>query len=99
MRASSGINELGGDANAFSTLAYGTFEHVAHAQFAADLLHIDRSTFVRERGVARDDEQSANATERGDDFFDHAVGEIFLLRVARHVLERQNRDRWLLGKR
>ena len=37
--------------------------------------------------------------ERGDDLLDHAVGEIFLLRVAAHVLERQHRDRRLVGER
>ena len=37
--------------------------------------------------------------ERGDDLLDHAVGEIFLLRVAAHVLERQHRDRRLVGQR
>src|SRR4051794_9110082 len=37
--------------------------------------------------------------KRGDDLFDHPVGEIFLFRVAAHVLERQYRYRRLVGQR
>src|SRR4051794_34483568 len=36
-----GLNELAGDANAVPRLAQAAFEHVAHAELAADLLHID----------------------------------------------------------
>jgi hypothetical protein len=36
--------------------------------------------------------------ERGDDFLDHAVGEVLLLRVAAQVLEWQHRDRRLVGQ-
>ena len=39
------------------------------------------------------------ARQRGDDVLDHAVGEIFLLRVAAHIGERQHRDRRLVGQR
>jgi hypothetical protein len=34
-----------------------------------------------------------------DDLLDHAVGEILLLRVATHILERQRRDRRVTGQR
>jgi hypothetical protein len=37
--------------------------------------------------------------QRGDDLLDHAVGEIFLLRVAADVLKWQNSDRRLVGER
>ena len=36
------IDELAGDAHAIRRLAHAAFEHVAHAEFAADLLHVDR---------------------------------------------------------
>jgi hypothetical protein len=35
--------------------------------------------------------------ERGRDLLDHPVGEIFLLRIAAHVLKGQHRDRRLVG--
>jgi hypothetical protein len=44
-------------------------------------------------------EEVADATERGGDFLDDTVGKIFLLRVAAHIVERQHRDRWLVGQR
>jgi hypothetical protein len=33
------------------------FEYIPHAELAPNPLHIDRATFVREAGVAGDDEQ------------------------------------------
>jgi hypothetical protein len=40
------------------------------------LLHIDRLALLRKAGIAGDDEEPGDARERGDDFVDHAVGEI-----------------------
>jgi hypothetical protein len=68
------------------------FEHIAHAQFARHLLHIDRTPFVGEARITRDDKQPADARQRRDDLLDHTVGEIFLFRVATHILKRQHRD-------
>ena len=42
MRAGRGIDQLRGDAHALAGLAHRAFEHVAHAEFAPDLLHVDR---------------------------------------------------------
>jgi hypothetical protein len=53
--------------------------------------------YVKAR-IASDDEEPADAGERGDDLFDHAVGEIFLLGVAAHIGERQRCDRRLTGQ-
>src|SRR5271169_6256076 len=65
-------------------------EHVAHAKLAANLLHIDGLPFVRKTRIAGEDEQPADARQRGNDVLDHAVGEVLLLRVAAHILERQD---------
>ena len=35
------VDQLAGDAHPAAGLAHAAFEHVAHAQFAADLLHVD----------------------------------------------------------
>ncbi len=80
-------------------LAHAALEHVAHAELAADLLHVDGPALVGEARVAGDHEQPADARQRGDDVLDDAVGEVLLLRVAAHVLERQHGDRRLVGKR
>jgi len=55
--------------------------------------------FVRKTRIAGDDEQPPYARECGDDLLDHAVGEIFLLGVAAHILEGQDGDRRLVGQR
>src|SRR5438552_7186611 len=99
MRAGFGIDQLRGDAHPVAALAHAAFEHIAHAEFAADLLHIDRLALVGEARIAGDDEEPADAAERGDDLLDHAVGEILLLRVAARILERQDGDRRLVRQR
>jgi hypothetical protein len=48
MRAARRIDQLAGDADAFSRLADAAFEHVAHAQLAPDLLHVDRPAAIDE---------------------------------------------------
>ena len=78
---------------------HAAFQHVAHAEFAPDLPDVDRPALVGERGIARDHEQRLEARQRGDDVLHHAVGKIFLLGIAAHVLERQHRDRRFVGER
>jgi hypothetical protein len=51
------INKLRRDAHPITGLAHAAFEHIAHAEFPSDLLHIDRAALVGEAGVARDDEE------------------------------------------
>ena len=91
--------QLPGDTHPAAAFAHAAFEDIAHAQFAADLLYVDRLALVGEARIAGDDKEPADAREGGDDLLDHAIGEIVLLRVARHVLERQYRDRGLIGQR
>ena len=98
MRHRRGIDELRGDANARAHPANAAFEHIAHAELAADLLHVDRAALVGEGRVARDDEQMPVAGQPGDDVLDHPVGEELLLGIRAHVLEGQDRDRGPVGK-
>src|SRR5215472_1391194 len=86
-------------AHAIASLAHRAFKEVAHPQFAPDLLHINGLSLVGEARVASEDEQPADARQRGDDLLDHAVDEIFLLGIAGNVLERQDRDRRLVWNR
>src|SRR5215467_891371 len=98
MRGGFGVDQLPGDPNPAAGLPHRTFKDIADAEFAPDLLHIDRLTLVRKARIASDDEEPADATERSNDFFDHSVGEILLLGVAAHILERQHRNRRLIGQ-
>src|ERR1051326_6698905 len=99
MRAGFGVNQLRGNSNSITALSDGAFEHVADAQFASDSLNIYRLSFVGKRGITGDNEQPTNTGERGDDFLGHPVYEVVLLRVAAHILERQDGNRWFVWKR
>jgi len=87
MRPVCRIDQLGSDAHASARSAHRALENVTHAELAPDLIHIDGLAFVGEGGIASDDEKPADAGQCGDDLLDHAVGEIFLLRVAAHIGE------------
>ncbi len=97
MRAGGGVDELTGDPQAVARLANAAFQHVAHAEFAADLLYVDGAALVGEARIPRDHEELPEPRQRRNDVLDHAVGEVFLLRVARHVDEGQHGDRRLVG--
>src|SRR5262249_23005915 len=88
VRACRGLDELRGDPKAVAALAHAALHHVADAELAPDFANIDGLALVRERRVAGDDEEPAKPGEARDDLFHHAVGEVLLLRVARHVRER-----------
>ena len=78
-----GIDQLHRDAHPVAGLAHAAFDDVLHAELARDLLHVHRLALVLERGVARDDEQVAEARQVGQDVLGQAVGEEFLLRRRR----------------
>ena len=99
MRGGFGFDQLCGDADPVAALAHRAFEDIADTELAPDLAHADRLPLVGKAGVAGDHKQPADAAECGNDLLDHAVGKIFLLRVAAHVLKRQHRDRRLVGQR
>jgi hypothetical protein len=88
MGAGRRVDELAGDAHAVAGFPDRAFEHVTHAQFARQLLHIDGPALVGKARIAGDYEEPWQPGDRRRDLLDHAVGEIFLLGVARHVLER-----------
>src|SRR4051812_908788 len=79
-------------------LTHRAFQHIAHTEFTADLPHVYSLAFISEAGTARDHEQPADARQRRDDLLDYAVGEILLLRITAHMLERQHRNRRLFGQ-
>src|SRR5208282_2714002 len=60
MRSSRGINELPGYSQPISRFTHAAFKHVADAQLAPDLFHVDVSSLVRKARIARDDSQPAH---------------------------------------
>src|ERR1700731_2610065 len=56
MMAARRVDKLRCDAHARASLSHAAFEHVAHAEIAADFAHVCRFAFVSERPIARDDE-------------------------------------------
>jgi hypothetical protein len=87
------VDQLRGEADAIGRLAHAALQHVAHAEIAGDLPHVNRPVLVDEGRVAGDDEQPPEARQRGDDVLDHAVGEVLLVGVIRQVGERQHGNR------
>ena len=57
---------------------------------------LQRLALVGEAGVAADHEQAADLAQIGDDVLGDPVGEILLLRIAAHVVERQDGYRGLV---
>jgi hypothetical protein len=78
-------------------LAHTALNHVLNAQFACHLPHVDCFAFILEGGIARDDEQMAEARQLRQDVFGEPIGEEFLLRFAAHIGERQHHDRRSVG--
>ena len=99
MRPVERVDKLRGNPHSAPGFAYRAFEDVADAELAPDLLHVNCLAFIGEARIAGDDEKPADTRQGGDDLLDHAVGEIFLLRIAGHVLEWQYRQRRLIGQR
>src|SRR5215831_16609287 len=93
MSVGPGVDQLRRDAHAAGGSTHRAFEHVADAELAPDLLHIDRLALVRKGRIAGDDEEPTDAGERGDDLLDHTVCEIFLLGVTAHIGEGQHGNR------
>ena len=87
MVAGRGIDELDSDPQPAASLAHAPFQYVAHAKLAPDLAHIGRVAFVGEARIARDHEEPFQSRQPSDDVFHNAVGEVFLLVAAAHVLK------------
>ena len=95
MGATLRLVELRCDADAFARAAHAAFEDIAHPELAADPTHIDRLSLVGVARVAGDDENAVVLREARDDVLGDPVREVFLVRVARHIVEGEHRDRRL----
>ena len=75
MRTGLGVDKLGVDPHSFAASQDAPFEHVADAEFSADLFEIDRLALVGEGGVPGDNEGAANPGEIGRQAFRHPIDE------------------------
>src|SRR5215469_4799863 len=99
MGAGGDIDKLAADAHALPGSAHATFEDIADAKVAANLLEIDGFSFVGECGIAGDDEKPAPFRQRRDDVLGNAVDKIFLLGIATDIVKRKDGDRGPVGQR
>src|SRR5437868_1200133 len=93
MAAIAGIDELSGNPNTATGFADTSFQYETDSKFPTYLLDLYRFAFVGERGVAGDDKQARDLREVGDDVLGNAITEIFLFRIATHIVERQHGNR------
>ena len=77
-----------------------TFKHVTHAEFLAELPHVNWFALVRIGCVPRDHEAARNMREFAGQIGGDRVGEIILRAVAVQVLEWQDnyREAWRSGR-
>ena len=99
MRAGGRIDQLTRYPDAIAGFPNAPLKNIPDPQIPSHLLDIDSSALERETGVPSDHEKLFVSRKGGDDFFDHSIGEVFLLRIASHVLERQHRDGRFVGER
>ena len=75
------------------------FEQITHAQRAADFPEVDRLSLEGERRISSDDEKPAKPGNVSRQALGQSIGKVFLLRVAAHVLERENHEGRFFGER
>jgi len=79
-------------------LRHASLQDIAHAELTPDLPHVDGLAFVGEARLRAITNSHLIRDRPVMMSSNHAVGEIFLVRVAAHVLERQDRDRRPVGQ-
>ncbi|MEO6263421.1 MAG: hypothetical protein ABIO58_00335 [Luteimonas sp.] len=86
------VDQLRGDAHALAGAAHAAFQHGADAKLAGDIRNADFLALEIERRRARGHLQLRQLAQQVEDFLGDAVTEVFVLRVAAHVDERQHGD-------
>jgi hypothetical protein len=93
MAAVGGRDQLRGDADAAPGPPHAAFQDRRHSQSFGNLANVQLFTAKRKRRRPSNHLQPRNLRQSVDDLLGQPVAEIFLLLVAAHVGERQNRDR------
>ena len=84
------LDELGCDPDSATCFPNAAFYYVVDVQFLANSTQIGRLALVLKGRIASDHRESVEAAQFSDYVLGDAVGEVLLLRIARHVGERQN---------
>ena len=92
MKAIDHADQLRGDAHLPALAPHAAFDDVGHAELAPDLAHVAALAFELEHRSTRRDVELRNLRQDVQQFLGHAVGEIFLVRLAAHVCKRQDGD-------
>jgi hypothetical protein len=98
VKAGCGVDQLRVDPDPVRSASDAAFEDVTNAEVLGDLPGRCRSSLVLKYGVTRGDEEARELRQVGDQILSQAIAEVFLLRVAGEVIERQNRDRGLVWR-
>jgi len=93
------VDKFGRDPQAIARLSHASFQDVAYAEFASDLLYVDGPPLVNEARMTRDDQEPPQPRKGGDDVLGNAIAEVVLLGIAAQVQKGQHRDRRLLLRR
>src|SRR5262249_16013583 len=88
------VDQLCGDAHAPAGLAYAALDDISDLQSLGYLTDVDGLALEGEGGVARQHVERGDLGQVGDDVLGDAVAEVFLLRIAAHVGEREDGDGW-----
>ncbi len=84
------VNQLSSDPDTISRLANATFKDVTNSKLSADLLDIYHNSSICKARVAGNNKQPRRAGQRCNNVLSEAIREIFLFRIATHVIKRQN---------
>src|SRR5229473_376846 len=98
MVAAGRIHQLRGYPYGVGSLAHAAFQYVLHPQFATYILHFCCFALVGEGRRARDDKEVREPGESSNKVVGDAIAEIFLVAVAAHVGEGQDRNRRRVGQ-
>ena len=83
MRAVFGVDQLRVHPNLIASAPHAPFEDIADAELTADLSRVDGFALVGKCRIPGDHKAPGNARKVGGEIFGDAVGEVFLVRVAR----------------
>jgi hypothetical protein len=90
VRAVRRVDQLRRDPDPGAAPANAALENITHAELSRGFADVNRTSFVDEARIARDDPKSVELRQSGDDVLDEAIAEIFLLGVTAHVLKGQH---------
>jgi hypothetical protein len=88
-----GIDQLHVHLNLVAGPSHASFQDIANAEIATNLFHVNGFALVGKGRVPGDHEASGDSRQIRGQIIGDPVGEIFLLRIVRQILEGQDDDR------